>query len=433
MKRFLSAVGFRSTTFVLVSIILCVFSANLSVAGEEQQIDGVLHVKNSSTPQNGAETVVLEELWRAGGDPESDSFFGLITRVVADENGTLYLLDPQQQIAHVYSSDGEALDPYFGQGEGPGEVGFVRDMCITPDGSVAILQMSMRTLVKVGLDGIPSGDVEVENKDAQFVMPVSAVGRGEYLVVAKVDHLEASKPSAGVRRFVLAGFREDGTEIVRYIQQQLEYDYENMVFDEKKQFRGFMWTFDVGPDGRVYAFEDRNHYAISVFNPDGSLDRVIERDFESLPRSPRSERRIKAMAERRYKTAPFKVDYRFEDTEPDVAWFHRGLQVDNQGRLWVRHSRSDYNQPDGVMLTLDVFNSDGFFEKQVSFQCPEDGLYNGFFFVGDDRVVVVKGFVDSMRDQFGGGRGKMGDEEDGSGAVEIICYRINGTMGFSSN
>jgi hypothetical protein len=435
MKKPGSAAITTLPILTIASLMLCISGAVGALAGEQSQIDGVLHVQNGRNPQNGSETVSLEEIWRAGGDSESGSFFGLVTRVLSDRNGNIYLLDPQQQIAHVYTAEGEELDPYFGPGEGPGEVGFVIDLCFTPDDKLAILQMSMRTLVKIGLDGISAGDVKLENRDAQWVMPISAVGRGDYLVVANVEYLAGPKPSAGTRRFVLARYSGDGSEITRYIQRKVEYDHENMVFDEKNQFHGFMWSYAVGPDGRVYALEERNRYAVSVFNPDGTLERVIERDFDSLPRSPRGNRRVRQMAERRYKTAPFKVDYRFESTEPDVAWFHRGLHVDDRGRLWVRHSRSDYNQPEGIMLTLDVFDTGGNFDKQVSFRAPEKGLYNGFFFAGEDRVVVVKGFVDSMRDRFGGGRGKMGNEEQEgeSGAVEIICYRIVGADGVSSN
>jgi hypothetical protein len=167
-----------------------------------------------------------------------------------------------------------------------------------------------------------------------------------------------------------------------------------------------------------------------VFNADGSVDRVIEREFEPVKRSARSARRMRELAERRFRTAPFEVEYHFEETEPVVAWFHRGLQVEDDGRLWVRHARSGFEQPNGVMLTLDVFEPGGHFVKQVSFACDGDGTYDGFFLLGDDRVLVVKSFVDSMRDWFGGGRGPIsqGEDAEGPGPVEIICYRISGEL-----
>ena len=96
---------------------LAVFSlfliAGPAGAAGETTIDGVLHVQNGAAPANGTETVILDEMWRAGGDSDSDVFFGLITRVVTDKDGRIYLLDPQQATVHVFSSEGEALDPIF--------------------------------------------------------------------------------------------------------------------------------------------------------------------------------------------------------------------------------------------------------------------------------------------------------------------------------
>ena len=249
------------------------------------------------------------------------------------------------------------------------------------------------------------------------------------MVVAAVESRRGTKPSCGSRDSFLACYDDGGKELVRYVQKSHDYDYEKMVFRESEGFPDFMWTFTVGPDGRVYVMPERNSYAVTVFDPDGSVDRIITRQFESLPRSEESAKRMRQLAERRFRTAPFKVDYRFENTEPDAAWFYRGLQVDEDGCLWVRHSRSGVNQPEGVMLTLDVFDKSGRFDRQVSFMCGESARYGGFFLVGSGRVLLVKSFADSVRDWFGGGRGSIGDGEDAEEpeAVEIICYRIRGT------
>jgi len=278
----------------------------------------------------------------------------------------------------------------------------------------------------VSPDGTPVGNIELENKGVPMLWAEGAVCSGGNMVLAVTENKRGAKPSSGSRNKLLAGYDDGGKELVRYLQKNHDYDYEKMVFRENEAFPDFMWTFTVGPDGRVYVMPERNGYSISVFNRDGSTDRVITRQFESLPRSDESAKRMRQLAERRFRTAPFKVDYRFEDTEPDVAWFYRGLQVDDDGNLWVRHSRSGIDQPDGVMLTLDVFDARGRFDKQVSFQCGEYSRYAGFFFVGDGRVLLVKSFADSVRDWFGGGRGSIGDGDDTEEpeAVEIICYHI---------
>jgi hypothetical protein len=405
------------------------FSSDLH-AGTERRVDGALHIQNTATPADGKQTLVLEEMWRAGGDDDSDEFFGLVTRVMSDGDGRIYLLDPQLKQVHVYSPDGDVLAPLFREGEGPGEVEYVRDACLMPDGSVAAFQLSRRSLVKVHPDGTPAGNVILANTGAGFMMPTSAVAGGEQLVLTIEEANQGAKPGAGTRNSVLAAFAADGTEQVRYVEDRREYDYNNMVFREVENFPGFMWSYAVGPDGRVYAPAERDVYAISVFNADGSVDRVIEREFEPLERSARSARRMRELAERRFRTAPFEVEYHFEETEPVVAWYHRGLQVDGEGRLWVRNARSGIDQPDGVMLTLDVFDAAGHYVNQVSFACDGDGTYDGFFLLGNDRVLVVKSFVDSMRDWFGGGRGPISQGEDAEepGPVEIICYRVNGGL-----
>lgn len=400
------------------------------LAAAEIVIDGVLHVQNGSRPARGTETVILDELWRAGGDTDSDTFFGLVTRVVTDRLGRIYLLDPQQATVHVFSPEGEALGTIFRQGEGPGEIGFVRDLCLMPDGTLGAVQFaSQRTIVIVSADGDPVGNIELENKGVPALWAEGSVCRGGNMVLAMVENRSGTKPSAGSRNSFLASYDKNGNELVRYVQNSRDYDYEHMVFEEKENFLDFMWTFTVGPDGRVYAMPERNRYAITVFGRDGSIDRIIERQFESLARNEESAGRMRRLAERRFRTAPFEVDYRFEKTEPDVAWFCRGLQVDDDGNLWVRHSRSDLDQRDGVMLTLDVFDAGGRFDRQVSFQCRESARYSGFFFVGNDRVLLVKSFADSVRDWFGGGRGSIGDGNDTEEpeAVEIICYRMRKT------
>jgi hypothetical protein len=414
---------------VVVVAVLCslVVSAGRLWAGGEQPVGSDPHGKNGSPPRDGVETVVLEELWRAGGDDDSDTFFGLITRVVCDPDGTIYLLDPLRKTVHAYDTGGEALPTLFREGQGPGEITMAFDLCRMSDGSLGALQGYGHSWVKVGRDGLPAGRVETEVAEGVgFLVLFSVVCRGENLVLGIEESATGAKPSAGTRSRVLASYRQDGAEVVRYLESVARYDYDNMVFREKEQFVSYMWSYDVGPDGRVYAPPDRDSYAINVYNADGTIDRVIEREFEPLPRSAESKKRLRQLVDRRYRTAPFEVKYEFEDTEPVFPWYHRGIRVDDNGRLWVRHCRSDVDQPDGVMLTLDVFDAQGQFEKQVAFRCDEDGLYNGFFFAGDDRVVLVKGFVDSMRDQFGGGRGRIGDgtEEQSSGAIEIICYRV---------
>ena len=67
----------------------------------------------------------------------------------------------------------------------------------------------------------------------------------------------------------------------------------------------------------------------------------------------------------------------------------RQLWVDEDNRLWVAHSRSGVDQPEGVLLTYDVFDSDGAFNEQVEIRCPGDPAEDRLFLLpGGDAVLV---------------------------------------------
>jgi hypothetical protein len=74
-------------------------------AGEEIVIDGVVHVKNQSEPPQEVRIHNLQEKWQIGGE-DDDILLGLITRVRADEEGNIYLLDAQLYEVLVDSPEG---------------------------------------------------------------------------------------------------------------------------------------------------------------------------------------------------------------------------------------------------------------------------------------------------------------------------------------
>jgi hypothetical protein len=82
------------------------------------------------------------ELWRVGGDSESEEdLFGVISDIDIDATGEVYLLDSQLSEVKVYSKDGEYLRSLGREGEGPGEFRRPAAMFFTDDGKVAVVQM----------------------------------------------------------------------------------------------------------------------------------------------------------------------------------------------------------------------------------------------------------------------------------------------------
>jgi hypothetical protein len=83
-------------SFLIGVSFVCAGIFSLFVSGaaatEEVLVDGVLHVRNGETPRDGITTVQLQEVWRVGGE-DDEHIFGVISDVLVDDAGNLYLLD----------------------------------------------------------------------------------------------------------------------------------------------------------------------------------------------------------------------------------------------------------------------------------------------------------------------------------------------------
>ena len=75
--------------------------------GRVETREGVEHVLNPAEPVAASLTLSPQELWRIGGDSESENeFFGVISQVATDPSGSVYLLDRQLSEVRVFSSSG---------------------------------------------------------------------------------------------------------------------------------------------------------------------------------------------------------------------------------------------------------------------------------------------------------------------------------------
>ena len=149
---------------------------------------------------------------------------------------------------------------------------------------------------------------------------------------------------------------------------------------------------------------------------------VIEREYKSRKRSSEDTQWLRSLLEGAFRQLPFPYEMELADTDPDINWLNRGVQVDAAGNLWVLPSDGTHDQPEGVFATYDVFTPDGKFDHQVQVMCEGDGTEDGIFILGEDRIVVIKGFIDATATMFGGDVVEAeGDEAEPMG---LVCYRI---------
>jgi len=363
----------------------------------------VPRVDNPSTPRDGTVDLHLEEAWRAGG-PDDDVIFGMVTQVRQDAEGNVYVMDAQLSEVHVYTPAGVHLRTLFGEGDGPGEVRGPRDIVLLDDGRVGAVQETPGKLVFVDRAGNPAGQLEVGGAGrGGFCQTFSAFAAGQTLLVA--GFLQSPGPEAGhvVQTSFLSRCDRQGLQTVDHALAVNDFAFADLVFDESRHFAPFWWNAAVGPDGRVYVAPDLDRYEVRVQEPDGTLARVITRDYRPWPRTAAEKDEFVAMVQAVYHGAPIDVRVAPRDDEPVILPMQRGLRLHPDGTLWVLTSRGVREPLNGAMATFDVFDPDGVFVRQVNIHGPWDGRTDGLFMFADDLAVVVTGFTDAMVTQFTGG------------------------------
>ncbi len=406
----------RRVLNVSLMTLLALALALPAAAGEQIEKDGVLHIMNAATPPGGNEVIELEEVWRHGGEDDED-FFGMISQCLVGEDGNIYLLDTRMSEIPVYSRDGERLTTLSREGDGPGETRTPSNLLFMPDGKLGIVQVFPGRVTTIATDGTP-GDVITFSDPATggFLQMFDCVSDGQRLIVTAEKINPQSQTEQDRTNFVTA-FETDGTEVVEFYSNTYHWDFLNYTYDDLALNRVDFRKAAVGPDGRVYVVTRFDDYRIDVYRPDGSPDRVIEREYEHVKRSEVEYNRLKTVLETQLAPIP-NAKIVVCEYNPDIA----GLFFGYDGNLWVGNSGAGRDEPEGIMTTWDVFTPDGDFLKTVSARCPGKGRNDILIWTPEGDAVMVTGFQDAaMALQ---SQGALGEDDDGEAEpMEVVYYR----------
>ncbi len=390
------------------------------LAGEEMDKDGVLHIMNGAEPSGEKVTVELEEVWRHGGE-DDEEFFGMISQCVVGDDGTIYLLDTRMSEVPVYSPDGERLDTLSREGEGPGETRTPSGLLFMPDGNLGLVQVFPGKVTMIGIDGTPAGVLEiVDATTGGFLQMFDCVVGGDQVIVT-AEKINPDGPTAQSRDNYVAAFDEEGNETVRFFENHYSWDFTNFTFDEAGQNRIDFRKVACGMDGRVYVAPDRDAYQINVYTADGTLERVIEREYSHRVRSDEDYNRVKTTLEAALAQIP-NAKIIPAKTEPDI----NSLTFGTDGNLWVTNSYSGVEQPEGILTTWDVFTPDGHFVKTVSAKVDGDGENDLIIWTPRGDAVMVTGFTEAVEAMQSRGAGGGEEDEEEAEPMEIIYLKVAG-------
>ncbi len=383
--------------------------------GEEVVRDGIRHIVNPETPVEEV-TLHAKELWQRGGE-DDDILFGMVSQLVRDGQGNIYLLDGQLSEIHVFSPQGEHLRKIGREGEGPGEFRNAADMYLGPGGTLGVVQIFPGKIVHLATDGTPAGNFplpEVEGGGFQLVF----VGRGLADRVVLAGAQQQMQGGQQVQLSYLEAFDQHGKPTVRYHEEKAETRFGGMKFIEKS-FSNFQRRWALAPDGRVAAALAFDDYQITVWNADGSVDRVIERpQYAPLARTSEAKKRYQKLYDAITRWNP-RSTFEVSDTHSAVAQiFFR-----DDGSLWILSARGMWEGKPGVFASFDVYDKQGRYARRAHLVLDGDPVEDGIFFVGD-RVYQVTDLFGAVMANFGGGTTAADGEAVQAEPVKLIAYEV---------
>jgi hypothetical protein len=390
-----------------------------ALAGDIQEVtrDGVLHVSNPSRPLEQPSTLEADEQWRFGGDDEEDFVFGVLGHIASDADGNVYMLDIQLDEVLVLSPDGEYLRTIGRSGEGPGEFRRPVGMFVTSAGNVAIVQRIPGRIVLLTPAGEPAGILTVPAADDGVQAFNGAARSGDQFVVATQRF---SRREAGAE-VIASLIRVDaqGTQTAEYFEQRVTRNFAASEMDEKEVSGTMLWR--VGPEGAVFVSDDFDAYRFQVFRPEGSIDRVIEREYAHRARTAdeMQRRAPRPWMRRRRGGHGAGMEIKASKTDRDILdMFPR-----NDGTCWVLSSRGAFDAPSESIAGFDVFNADGRFTGQVTLTGQGDYDEDVFYLIGD-RLFVVTGVRPALAALRGAAPEAEIEVDEEAEPMTVICYDL---------
>jgi hypothetical protein len=395
---------------VLVVSAAFLLTPQLAVAQEQ--------VVNPAKAPSGVETIKLKEVWRAGGWDDEEVLFGVITDIIADADGNFYMLDSQLSEVQVYAPDGAYLRTIGREGEGPGEFRAAFNLLLLPGGNIGVLQAFPSKIIGLTPNGDPADDFLLPKGENEVGFKVLFAARNAGDQLAVVYGFNQPSEAGFIQKSVLSLFGPDAeNERILFTQESVMNAADPKITElEWDTFRN-RWAS--GPDGKVYSAVHWGEYKINVWDSNGKLMRVINREFPVHERSKEQSDRILEI----YKGFTRQIPIPNMQYEIESDW--NPIQTVNaldDGTLWVQTSRGSWELPKGQIGGWDVFDKDGKLIRQVVLEGQGNPQTDGYFFV-KDRLFVVTDFLDAMM-ALQGGAGASEEMDEEAEPMEIISYQL---------
>ncbi len=327
----------RKTSMVGLALL---FTATLITAcgGQKarmQEVDGVLHVMNPVDPMNPDMVIDIQEEFRIGRDEGEDEYiFPGIAGLTVDDDGRVFVLVAQDDAIRVFNPDGTYSHSIGRKGQGPGELMVAQTINRGPDGNIWVASMGTQRITIFDPEGTYLRDITFPRLPPVFVQTTENGFMGLYITPQPSEDPMVMSISYALRRFTT-----EGDTLNTLFDNTTQMDLTDLQLGGMQDQIPFYTQDD---QGRVWQTRARTDvFEVNVYNPEGSLDRVVEKEHVKIEKSEEEIQEERELVQRAMAAqmgeVPEEMNISYEPERYRVA---TGFpHFDPRGYVWIQTSR----------------------------------------------------------------------------------------------
>jgi hypothetical protein len=281
--------------------------------GEIYESNGVKIIRNPKQPIHDRYVLDLElELSIGRKDvPKDEYIFTNIKEMCVDDQGNIYILDPNQKSIKKFNSKGKFLFTIGRSGQGPGEYGWPWDICVN-NNRLVVFDIIYRRIILYSLDGEYIKHISTFKKGQPRDIKMNS--SKEFIILSSVPgekHVnELSRFDANFNKIdVIDSFERDKLPILESISPDIH------------------WCL-TQKDEIVWGFSDR--YEIKIQNAQGQLTTRILRNYDPIPVD---EQKYAEQIKRKFGGKP--PGPQFQQKLPKFHPAFHSILSDDKGRIYI--------------------------------------------------------------------------------------------------
>ncbi len=276
---------FIITAFTFSLLILFNVCGKQEAPGQRtiEEVDGVIEVKNPREPLNPELKIIFEENLTIGvREGDENYMFGNQVFMNTDDDGNIYVTDRDRKTIKKYDSSGNFLKSIGRPGQGPGEFQDISEVRFDSDGNIYLNDAKNQRISFLSKKGN-----YIKALKAPSIFEQVLINSRGYYVAMSVDNVELGKGKKWDYFYGL--FDENFNLIADFLRQPQEVKDLSNSNSPAQVLADYLSGIAFQPN--VNYVLDKNDmlyfgypedYEIKVYSPDGTLLKIIQRDFKPL-------------------------------------------------------------------------------------------------------------------------------------------------------